>query len=142
MNLLQSLYCNQYLELKQQGKESAANKNGNVIATVSLFCNVVTVLMLLSVLSNFFADYMGDAIRNVFHGSSGRMVGRLIAIIGLALTFPIVKFTVGKKEYFDKTIATFEALPEAEQKAASKRGLIYFFGSIGAAIVSGLLLAL
>ena len=142
MNLLQSLYCNQYLELKQQGKESAANKNGNVIATVSLFCNGITVLLLLSVLSNVFADYMGDTIRNVFHGSSGRMVGRLIAIIGLALVFPIVKFTVGRKENFDKTIATFEALPEAEQKVVSKRGLIYFFGSIGAAIVSGLLLAL
>ena len=142
MNLLQSLYCNQYLELKQQGKESAANKNGNVIATVCLFCNVITVLLLLSVLSNVFADYMGDTIRNVFHGSSGRMTGRLIAIIGLVLIFPIVKFTVGRKENFDKTIATFEALPEAEQKAVSKRGLIYFFGSIGAAIVSGLLLAL
>lgn len=142
MTLLQSLYCNQYLELKQQGKESSAHKNGNVIATVTLFCNVITVLLLLSVLSDVFADYMGDSIRSVFGGSSGRMIGRLIAIIGLVLIFPIVNYTVGKKENYDKTIAAFEALPAEEQKAVSKRGLVYFFGSIGAAILSGLLLAL
>ena len=142
MKLLQSLYCNQYLDLKKQGKEYAANKNGNVTATVSLFCNVITVLFLLSVLSNVFADYMGDTIKNVFHGSSGRMTGRLIALLGLALIFPIVKFTIGKKENFDATIAAFEALSEEQQKAVSKRGLIYFFGSLGAAVLSGLLLAL
>lgn len=142
MTLLQSLYCNQYLDLKKQGKEYAANKNGNVTATVSLFCNVITVLFLLSVLSNVFADYMGDAIKNIFQSSSGRMTGRIIALIGLVLIFPIVKFTIGKKENFDKTIATFETLNEAEQNAISKRGLLYFFGSIGAAVISGLLLEL
>lgn len=142
MNLFQSLYCNQYHDLKKQGKESAAYKNGNVLLTVALFCNVVTVVILLSLLSGAFAHYMGGAIRDVFHGSSGRLVGRTIAILGLVVIFPIVKFTIGKKENFDKTIALFEALPEAEQEAISKRGLIYFFGSIIGAVVIGLLLAI
>ncbi len=142
MNLLQCLYCNQYLDLKKQGKEYAANTNGNIVVTVSLFCNVMTVIFLFSVLSGPFADLMGDTVKNAFQNDNGKMVGRMIGIIGLAMIFPFVKFTIGKKENFDKTIAVFESMTEAEQNATSKRGLVYFFGSIGAIIVSSLLLAL
>ncbi len=142
MNLLQSLYCNQYLDLKKQGKEYAANKNGNIIVTVALLCNVLTMFFLLAFLSNVFADVMGDTVRNFFGGSSGKTIGRLIAIILMLIIYPVVTNTVGKKENYDSTIAEFEVLPAEEQKAVAKRGLIYFFGSIGAAIVIGLLLAL
>lgn len=142
MTLLQSLYCNQYYDLKKQGKEYAAHKNGNITVTVSLLFNVCTVFFLLAFLSDSFADFIGHGFKHFFQGITGKGMGRLIALLLMATIYPIVIYTVGKKENFDKTIAAFEAMSDAEQKEVSSKGIKYFFGSIGIAFVSVLLFAL
>ncbi|GAB4414240.1 MAG: hypothetical protein OHK0039_21850 [Bacteroidia bacterium] len=134
MNLLQAIYCSQYDELRARGKGDAARGNGILLATIVLVMHFFTAMFLFAMLSPAFAAAMQGALHAVFGEQMGRTAGYLIALVPLALVYPLVARVWGSQEAFGATVRAFEALPQEAQRQVSRRGLIYFFASIIVAI--------
>jgi hypothetical protein len=137
MNLLKSLYCNQYLELKEKGREAVAKKNGTALVIIALALNI---LFALAVLAHFpdFRDSAEDLLRDVFGRTGGRTIGRIIALIPFALVYPVIKLTMDREENYRCTIEAFEAMDAQQQAEVSNRGKWYFYVSLGL-FVAGML---
>lgn len=131
MNIFQAIYCNQYAELKRNGRDvSKARKNGILLITAMLVLDLFLLMMLI----NIFADdsSIGITIKKLFSQlPTGRQSGRLIGIVLFVIVVSMVYVTVGRKEYFNKSILRFEALDEPMQKDIEKKATIFVFGSIG-----------
>ena len=137
MNLFGALYCNQYYKLKEQGKEHTAQKNGTILATVALVLFLFGLFMLLISLVPDFEREMNGIFRKVFgvRRSSGRAIGQIIGLLLFASAYPMVKFTVGPDNVYQRTISYFESLTETEQLAISKKGFQFFISSIVATAI-------
>lgn len=135
MNLLQALYCNQYHELKPKGKAYAGRANGTGLVTVALLLNTFELLFLIAIIYPPFADGVGDLIIDIFGRRNGRGVGKILALIPFLIIFPIVKYTLGRDDNYNRLIERFEALRPEEQERVSKKGLYYFFVSLGLLVI-------
>ncbi len=139
MNILKQLYCNQYYELKPQGKEASALDNGTKLVTIALVLYALSISFLLILIFPDLKDFFEDILQDIFGRRSGRTIGQIIAALFFASFYFLVKLTLGKKESYENTIAEFETLVEEEQKKISKNGLIFFVLGIGIFAVSMIL---
>ncbi len=130
MNVFKALYCNQYYELKPQGKEASARSNGTRLLTVSVALNIITLVVLIMVFSEDFTDAFGDLIKDVFGRRTGRSVGKIVALIPFLISLPLIRYTLGRESSYNMLIAEFEELPEETRKQISKKGLQYFIASM------------
>lgn len=130
MNFIQKLYCSQYYELKQKGKEASAKQNGTVLVTLALLLNFFTIMFVLIIISPNFKDGMEDTIEDIFGRRSGRSIGKVLAIIPFGIIYGIIHFTYGRDSSYNKTIEVFETYDEERQKQVSKSSMVYFIGSI------------
>lgn len=136
MNPFKAIYCSQYKELKAQGKEETAQKNGTIICSLTLVLFMLgTFLLLIAFLPGFEKD-MTRFFRDIFGRSGGKTIGKLSALVLFAASFPIIKFTVGRNSSYNKTIEKFDKLSELDQKSVTKKGLIFFLSSIGVMVLS------
>ena len=140
MNVLKALYCNQYYELKPKGKEVSARTNGTRLLTISVSLNIILVVLVIMVLSDGFADAFSDTIKDVFGRRRARSVGKIVALIPFLLSYPFIRYTLGREETYDKLIQSFGQLSPEKQKETSKKGLYYFIASlIGFAVAMALI---
>ena len=130
MNVFKALYCNQYYELKPKGKANEARNYGTRLLIVSTALNIIVLVILLMFISEDFTDWFSDTLRDIFGRSQSRTVGRVVAIIPFIIAFPLVRFTLGRQEVYDKLIAEFTSLSDREQLCISKRGFYYFIASL------------
>ncbi len=135
MNLFQAIYCNQYEELVRTGRDgSKAHKNGIVIITVAIVLNLFSIVLLLVIFGH--AGFLASPMREVAGMTgSGRRAGRLIALVLLIIIGFAVWLTIGRKDYYDRTIQSFIRLPHPKQKQAAKKGAAYLLGSVGVFIL-------
>ncbi len=135
MNWFQSIYCNQYAELKAKPTGAAnARKNGIIIITVTLVINIFTAVELLMLFGK--QSFLGHEVNDFFHQfSSGRAAGKLIGLLLMGIIGSIIYFTIGRESYYNKTIETFEMQDDTEKKATSRKGAAFFLTSIGVFIV-------
>ena len=135
MNLLQSIYCNQYYELKPQGKEKSARANGTGILSVTLVLLFFGVMALIIIIFPDVGDDLLDWLEDIFGKQSGRNIGRVVAILPFLVIYPAVRFTLGKEATYNTLITKFEALSPDEQKTVSNRGKNFFFITLGVVVV-------
>lgn len=130
MNLLKTIYCNQYFELKQKGKEASARKNGTILTTLAL----VLVLFAIYILwITFFPDAertMNRFVRKTIGRTSGRMLGKILALVLMTVSYLLIRYTLGTVKSYQKTITVFSKLSADEQERISKKGLKIFLMSI------------
>src|SRR5688500_12393192 len=115
MNLFQSIYCNQYAELKRNGRDATkARKNGIILIAAMLVLDVFLFMMLINTFAQDSAA--GKSMIKFFEQfGSGRNTGKLLGAVLFFLIIGVVYITIGKQNYFDKTITKFEDLDEATQ---------------------------
>jgi len=130
VKFLQSLYWNQYYELKQKGKEQAARKNGTVLSTVAIMANSSVLLGFLIFFFPDIGDGIMDLLEDAFGPRGGRTMGQILGAILFASIYFVIHFTLGKPEKFDRMMESFLSLSEEEQLIASKQGLRYFMISL------------
>jgi hypothetical protein len=74
-----------------------------------------------------FNDSITKSIRNVFGYSSGRSIGKLLAIPAFAIIYFIVLKTVGTETNFKRKVDAFMQYPDEVKKKANAKLLIPFF---------------
>jgi len=130
MNLLASIYCNQYFELKKKGKEASARYNGTILTTFAL---VLILFAIYIFMVTFFPDVekeMNRFVRKTVGRTSGRMFGKILALVLMVIAYLSIRFTLGTEKRYQKIVQTFEKLPVSNQKQISKKGLQTFIAAI------------
>ena len=130
MNLLKAIYCNQYYELKQKGKEVSARENGTALTAVALMLSVFALLLLSILFVPGLEKDINHFIIDLFGMRSGKTAGKYLGIGIIAICWPIIRFTLGTESSYNKTIHEFESLNKEEQLKISKKGLYTFIAAV------------
>ena len=141
MNPLKRIYCNQYYELKAKGKAHMAMSMGTKLAGIALVFVTLGLFYFLLGAWPGFNDGFDDLSKDLFGRRSGRLVGKFVAGLFFLVCYFLVRFTLGRKSSYERTIAEFDALDQATREGISKSGLIIFVASVvifGVGIVTGL----
>lgn len=129
MFFLKYIYYSQYFELRSKEKEEKAFLNGNVlVATIFVFLAGALFMIQL----RFFEDYdlVVDFIADTFKIGSDRLNGKILGLVALLIAFLIVRFTIGTKTNYNKTIDTFNTYSLEKQTQLAKVGNYLFIGVI------------
>jgi small-conductance mechanosensitive channel len=126
MNVLQSVFCSQYLELSKKGKGEAAYKNGLVLCAVCIGLNLMTILF---ILISFDLNPL-SGIDKLFGSMSGRTAGRIIALVLFSSLFIILRYLFLTKDWFNGTVTRFDQLEDQQKKKIVFRAIIYLVASM------------
>lgn len=131
MTFLEALYGSQYAEIEKMGKDgNKARFNGNLF--LSAF--VIVILFCIILLAVTFVPGFGDAsnkwLHSIFGYTSGKLIGKLLAIPLLAIIYFVVIKTVGTEESFQGKVSSYMQYSEEVQAKANKKILIPFMAAI------------
>ncbi len=126
MNVLQAVFCSQYLELSKKGKGEAAYKNGLVLCAVCIGLNLMTILF---VLIGFDLNPL-NGIHKLFGSINGRTAGRVIALVLFGSLFIILRYLFLTKNWFNRTVDSFDQLEDRQKKKIVFRAIIYLVASL------------
>ena len=128
MTFIEALYGSQYYEIQKQGKDgNKGRKNGNIFLSAFTIVVIFIIIMICIKFIPGFNESITRSIRKIFGYSSGRSIGKLLAIPLFAIIYFIIAFTIGNEKNFRKVSEAFMELPDKEKKKANKIVLIPFF---------------
>jgi len=128
MTFLEALYGSQYYEIHQRGKDGNKGRlNGNLFLSALIILFIFAVLMICISFVPGFNETITKGIRNIFGYSTGRSIGKLLAIPAFAIIYLIVLKTVGTKSNFKNKVDAFMQYPDEVKKKANAKLLIPFF---------------
>jgi hypothetical protein len=119
MNWIETVYCSQYYELKQNGRDPMkARLNGTLLTAIMI---LLALVVLLKMTGKFIPWHLPE--ESVL---TGKTIGKLVALAGLLLVGSLLNFTIGSEKSYRKMMAGWEQLPDEVLKATIKRSLVYF----------------
>lgn len=140
MTFLEALYGSQYEEIHQRGGDgSKARFNGNLLLSVMVLLWLIAVLLAAMKSVPGFDEILTRFIRSIFGYSSGKTIGRLLALPALFLIYWVVQRTTGSEQQFKIKVDAFMGYPENIRKQGNRRILIPFFMLLGAVIFLALI---
>ena len=140
MTFFEALYGSQYYEIHQRGKDGNKGRlNGNVFLSALLVLFILAILMICINFVPGFEESMTKSVRSVFGYSSGKSIGKLLAIPVFGIIYLIIIKTVGSETNFKNRVDAFMQYPDEVKKKATAKLLIPFF--ILGVIVFGLAIA-
>jgi len=132
MTFLEALYGSQYYELHKLGKDGNKGRlNANLFLSAMLVLAIIAAVLICVKFVPGFNDSLTKSIRNVFGSSSGKAIGKLLALPVFFLLYLILSVTVGSKNNFKMHSENFMQLPDETKKKANARLLIPFFVLLG-----------
>ena len=140
MTFLEALYGSQYYEIHQRGKDGNKGRlNGNVFLAALIVLFILAVLMVCISFVPGFNESMTKSVRSVFGYSTGKSIGKLLAIPVFGIIYLVIIKTVGSETNFKNKVDAFMQYPDEIKKKANAKLLIPFF--ILGVIVFGLAFA-
>lgn len=128
MTFLDALYGSQYYEIHQKGRDGNKGRlNGNLFLAAFVVLFIIAVFMISISFVPGFNDSLTKTIRNVFGYSTGKSIGKLLAIPVFAITYFIILKTVGNETNFRRNVDAFMQYPDEEKKKANAKLLVPFF---------------
>ena len=128
MTFLEALYGSQYFEIHQRGRDGSKGRlNGNIFLTALVILFLFAVLMICISFVPGFNEMLTRSIRNIFGYSTGKSIGKLLAVPLMAIIYFILAKTVGSEENFKRKVEAFLQYPDEIKKKANKKLLIPFF---------------
>ena len=136
MNYFESFYASLFYSRKNNGMPAASTPlNGNILLSVSLFVFVASVIGMAILIFPGIGEAIEDLLKDTFGRSGGRTIGRFLAIIGIALFFPFVRFTIGTPKNYQRIMSDCEKMSEEEWKEVSKKGTLFMAITLGSWII-------
>jgi hypothetical protein len=136
MTYLQALYGGQYRDLKANGYDGTkARFNGNLFLTAFI---IVLLFLAIAILVTFVPavnNSLTRMLQKAFGYSSGKTIGKLLAIPLMAVIYFAIINTVGSQQNYERHVAEFNQLPEDVQAQANKKLLVPFFVALGLFVV-------
>ena len=128
MTFLEALYGSQYYEIHQKGRDGNKGRlNGNLFLSALVVLFIVAVLMISVSFVPGFNESLTKSIRSIFGYSSGRSIGKLLAIPVFGIIYLIIIKTVGSEGNFKNKVEAFMQYPDEVKKKANAKLLIPFF---------------
>ena len=128
MTFLETLYGSQYYEIHQKGRDGNKGRlNGNLFLSALIILFLFAILMVCISFVPGFEPAMTKFIRSIFGYSTGKSVGKLLAIPLMAIIYFIVSVTAGSQENFKRKVESFMQYPDEQKKKANKILMIPFF---------------
>ena len=128
MTFLEALYGSQYYEIHQKGKDGNKGRlNGNMFLSALIILFILAVMMISISFVPGFNESLTQNIRSVFGDSSGRSIGKLLAIPVFGIIYLIIIKTVGSESNFKNKVEAFMQYPYEVKKKANAKLLIPFF---------------
>ena len=128
MTFLEALYGSQYYEIHQKGRDGNKGRlNGNVFLSALIFLLILAVLMISISFVPGFEEKITKSVRSVFGYSTGRSIGKLLAIPVLGIIYLLIVKTVGSESNFKNKVDAFMQYPDEIKKKANAKLLIPFF---------------
>ena len=128
MTFLEALYGSQYYEIHQKGRDGNKGRlNGNLFLAAFIVLFIIAVLMISISFVPGFNDALTKTIRSVFGYSTGRSIGKLLAIPVFAIIYFVILKTVGSETNFRRKVDAFMQYPDEVKKKANAKLLIPFF---------------
>jgi len=137
MTFIEALYGSQYYEITSKGRDGAAGRlNGNLFLSAFVMICMFLVIVVIITFSDNFTQEINRLFHKLFGYSSGKTIGRLLAIPLIGLIYFAISKTVGSKTNYEKTTKSFMEYPDEEKQKAGMKILKPFL------IVLGLLFVL
>jgi len=128
MTFLEALYGSQYYEIHQKGRDGNKGRlNGNMFLSALIILFILAVMMISISFVPGFNESFTKSIRNIFGDSSGRSIGKLLAIPVFGIIYLIIIKTVGSESNFKNKVEAFMQYPDEVKKKANAKLLIPFF---------------
>jgi hypothetical protein len=136
MRFLETIYFSQYYELKKSGKDPMKGRlNGTLLSATIIILNLVSIVLLLFKLAPH--SSLAMFISNIFSGysGSGKALGKLIALVLLAVVGGVLWATIGSEASYKRIAEKYQTFTEEEQKSTVKQSLLIFFFSFAVFLV-------
>ena len=128
MTFLEALYGSQYYEIHQKGRDGNKGRlNGNLFLSTLIVLFILAALMVSISFIPGFNESLTKNIRSIFGYSSGRSIGKLLAIPVLGIIYLVIIKTVGSESNFKNKVDAFMQYPDEVKKKANAKLLIPFF---------------
>ena len=128
MTFLETLYGSQYYEIHQKGRDGNKGRlNGNLFLSALIVLFILALMMISISFVPGFNESLTKSIRSVFGYSSGRSIGKLLAIPVFGIIYLIILKTVGSESNFKNKVEAFMQYPDEIKKKANTKLLIPFF---------------
>ena len=128
MTFLEALYGSQYYEIHQKGRDGNKGRlNGNMFLSALIILFILAVMMISISFVPGFNESLTQNIRSVFGDSSGRSIGKLLAIPVFGIIYLVIIKTVGSESNFKNKVEAFMQYPDEVKKKANAKLLIPFF---------------
>lgn len=132
MTFLEALYGSQYQEIAQRGKDGNKGRlNANLFLSAFIIVIFFLIVAVLVTVSADFEDSSNHFLRSISGGSSGRSMGKLLAIPLLGIIYFTISKTVGSEENFKMYVDRFMQYPDEVKQKANARLLVPFFIMVG-----------
>jgi hypothetical protein len=128
MTYLEALYGSQYYEIQKQGKDGNKGRmNANLFLAALIILLILAIIFIGVSFVPGFNESLTKSVRDIFGRTSGRSIGKLLALPVFAVLYLVLSFTVGSKQKFTAYADKFMQYPDEEKKKANKKLLIPFF---------------
>jgi hypothetical protein len=128
MTFLEALYGSQYYEIHQKGKDGNKGRlNGNLFLSALIVLFILAVMMISISFVPGFNESLTKSIRSVFTYSSGKSIGKILAIPVFGIIYFVIIKTVGSESNFKNKVEAFMQYPDDVKKKANAKLLIPFF---------------
>lgn len=128
MTFSEAIYGSQYYEILQKGKDGNKGRlNGNIFLSALIILFILATLMICISFVPGFNESLTKLMRSIFGYSSGKSMGRLLAIPLFIIIYFIVAGTTGSANNFKKNVNAFMQYPDEIKKKANAKILIPFF---------------
>jgi Ca2+/Na+ antiporter len=128
MTFTEAIYGSQYYEIHQKGRDGNKGRlNGNVFLSAMIILFILAILMICISFVSGFNESLTKLMRSIFGDSSGKSIGKLLAIPLFAIIYFIVAGTTGNGANFKKHVDAFMQYPEEVKKKATAKTLVPFF---------------
>lgn len=136
MSFLEALYGSQYYEIHKLGRDGNKGRlNANLFLSALIILAIIAVLLIGIKFIPGFNESITKSIRNLFGYSSGRSIGKLLALPLFFLLYFILSISVGSKANFKIKTEAFMQYPDEIKKKANAKLLIPFFVLLAIVVV-------
>ena len=132
MTFLEALFGSQYEEIHKQGKDGNKGRlNANLFLAALILLAIIAILMIAINFMPGFNERFTKSIQSVFGYSSGKSIGKLLALPLFIIFYLVIKSTVGNQQNFTAKAEAFMQYPDEVRKKANARLIIPFFVLLG-----------
>ena len=137
MNFFQYMFCNQYAEISGRGGDGRKAQVNTIILSTAL---ITMYIILVVVAYGRFNPGVPDKLFS-FGSMDGKAGGRFLAACLSLIVFFALKFRIGSRAWYDRTVNLYNGMLPEQQKTAAKKGKRYFL-IVSLPVVSFILWAL